>query len=445
MNKTYYLHIFIAFSLLVLLSSCSDDSVREHPGLAEQLPPSGELNFLVVSFDALRADALGLYGYPRETSPQLDAFAEQALVFETAYTASPTTPTSFASAFTGQYPYRVFLGWKLIPTTTLAGLMQAAGYHTFGLFHNIQLVAERNFNQGFDRFEVGTWPDETVLEMAKEWLNDTADRQFFGWVHFISPHTPYDYREISAHLAGPQEDGRYATTTGGDFDIASEEELKRVRDLYDGEIYFGDFLFGQLMDHLDSLGLSDNTVVIVTTDHGEEFMDHGQLQHNALYEELIRIPLIIRHPEVRTGARTDARYVNVDLMPTVAAMAGLEAPGNIDGINLLEPFDADRYRLSAGMTNAKRQEMANEQAALKLILSCSDYSEELYDLASDPGEKTDIVLDRPSEAGRLYDAMLGITIADPCKLLKNANRGRAPEDLLTPEQIEELRSLGYIQ
>jgi arylsulfatase len=428
------------------LSACSDTGTDgQHPGIGKQLPDASELNFLIVSFDALRADALGLYGYHRDTSPNLDAFAREALVFDHAYTASNTTPTSFASAYSGQYPYRVFIGWKLMPTDTLASLMQQAGFYTFGLINNIQVGAERNFGQGFDSYVVPFWADEKVLEEAKLLLDDAKDRRFFGWVHFLSPHTPYAYRDMSAHLAPAQEEGRYAKTTGGIFDIQSDEELARVRDLYDGQIYFGDHLFGELMAHLESLGLDDNTVVIITSDHGEEFMEHGQLQHNSLYEELIRIPMIIRHPGMTQGARTDARYVGVDLLPTVAAMAGLEIPDHIDGIDLFNPFNADRYRLSVGMTNHKRQEIVNEKGGRKLILGCTEFSEELYEIASDHGEQNDLILDEPHIAGKLYDAMTEITVADPCGVLKNASAGIASEELLSTEQIEQLRSLGYIQ
>lgn len=426
------------------LTSCSDRQ-DEHPGLGEHIPAGQGLNILVVSFDALRADALGLHGYERATSPNLDAFAQRALVFDHAYAASNTTPTSFASAFTGQYPYRVFIGWKLLSVPTLAGVMQAGGYHTFGLFNNIQVAAERNFGQGFDSYSVVSTADEDVLEEAKQLLDGARDKQFFGWVHFISPHTPYNYREMSAHLAGPRDEGRFAETTGGTFEVETPEELARVRDLYDGQVYFGDHLFGELMSHVESLGLDRNTVIIVTSDHGEEFMEHGQLQHNALYEELIHIPMIVRHPAMETSARTDARYVGVDLLPTVATMAGLEPPAGIDGIDLYRPFNADRFRLAIGMTNDKRQEVANERGNKKLILGCAEYTEELYDLELDPAEQVDRMLDAPGLAGELYDAMHGITIADPCVLLKGANRGKTQQDFLSPEQIEQLRSLGYIQ
>ena len=109
-------------------------------------------------------------------------------------------------------------------------------------------------------------------------------------------------------------------------------------------------------------------------------------------------------------------------------------------------FDADRYRLSASMTNKERYEIAGEQSAKKLILGCTpEFREELYDLETDPGERSDLILDKPQLAGRLSDAMADITLSDPCKIIIDASQGQLPEDLLSPEQIEQLRSLGYIQ
>lgn len=438
----------ISLVIAVIMTGCdrAPDGHAEHPGLSELIPHARDMNVLIISFDALRADALGLYGYGRDTSPNLDRFAEAALVFDNAWTASPTTPTSFAAAFTGRYPYRAFIGWELIPVVTLASMMREAGYHTFGLFNNVQLASKRNFGQGFDVYEAGNWSDDRTLEDARAMLNDAAGRRFFGWIHFISPHTPYEYREIAAHLAGEQADGRYAETTGGKFDVASDEELSRVRDLYDGEVWYADRLFGELIAHMESLGLMKDTLIIVTSDHGEEFMEHGQLQHNALYEEVVRIPMMIRHPGAAGGARTDAPYVNTDLLPTIASMAGLDYPTDIDGIDLFSPFDADRLRILTGMTNRKTRQIAAGRGSRKFILRCEpEPREELYDLAADPGEENNLVLDDPALAGEMFDALQAVTVADACRVIAGASRGRRPEEMLSPEQIEELKSLGYIQ
>jgi arylsulfatase len=431
---------------LILTSACDSPPYEEHPGLESLIPDASGMNVLIISFDALRADVLGLYGFHRPTSPKLDEFAKGALVFDNAYAAAPTTPTSFAAAFTGQYPYRVFIGWKLVPAVTLASMMKEAGYHSFGLFNNMQLAEERNFHQGFDDYRVVTQSDRRLLKDAKTLLGNIPRQPFFGWIHFISPHTPYDYREMSSHLAGPEEEGRYAKTTGGTFDVANDEELKRVRELYDGEVFFADHLFGKIMEHLESLGLLENTVIIVTSDHGEEFMEHGQLQHNALFEELVRIPMIIRHPGMQTGARTDARFVNVDLLPTIAGMTGLVPPENIDGLNLYRPFNGLRYRISTAMTNKQRYEIMNEFKAMKFVLGClPEFREELYDLQADPKEQVNLIRDEAKLADELYDALFDYMDSEPCQRLVDAKRGKAPTELLSSEQIEKLKSLGYIQ
>lgn len=430
-----------------MLATCKSEGAREGE-LRPKLPDAPGMNVLVISFDAMRADALGLYGYDRETSPNLDAFAEEALVFENAYSSAPVTPTSFAGAFTGLYPYKVFVGWEMIPATTLAQAMSAAGYYTFALLNNVQLVTERHFDRGFELFDTGPWKDPDLLQLARTSLDKALanDQPFFGWVHFINPHTPYDFREMSAHLAPLQEDGPFAQRVPGSFEIQSEAELERARDLYDAEVFFADHLFGALIDHLEQKGALDRTIIIVTADHGEEFMDHGQVQHNALYEELVRIPMIIRHPGHPAGTRTDVPFINVDLFPTIASMTGAEVPANLDGVDLREPVDSDRHRIVTAMTNNKRYEILSESDGRKLIQTCTpEFREELYDLTADPDETSNLILDDPALANDLGDLLEDEIGTEPCALIRAVNQGKAPEDLLSPEQIEELKSLGYIQ
>lgn len=434
-----------AVAILSLLL-CACDS-RPGPGsLADDLPANPELNVLIVSFDALRADALGLYGYPRPTSPNLDRFAEEALVFDHAYTAAPVTPTSFAAAFTGQLPFRVFSGWRLIDTETLAGVFTDAGFATFALLNNTQVVAERNFGQGWERYEVVNLPDEEVLSEAKRRIKAVADRRFFGWIHFISPHTPYDYREMAEQFYEADYEGRFESTVPGKFEVKDEAELKRVRDLYDGEVYFGDHLFGELWRFLEERGLLDNTLVVVTSDHGEEFMEHGRMQHNGQYEELIRIPLLIRHPDRIRPARTDAPYLNTDLLPTLAGITGIEAPEVPDGVDLTREYRPDRLRISVGMTHKELRQVSGTRLQDKLIVTCRpEYAESLFDLATDPGETSDRILDAPKVAGALYDGMRQQAFGDPCELLDIAVAGQAETSGLTDNQIETLKSLGYVQ
>jgi arylsulfatase A-like enzyme len=430
--------------ILALVTTCSLDELETN--LGTQLPRKSDLNVLVISFDALRADALGVYGYQRSTTPNIDLFSKRALVFDRAYSAAPVTPTSFAAAFTGLFPFRVFHSWKLDDAQTIAGVFSEAGWYTFALLNNTQLVAERNFQQGFDRYDVIHGPDEDILSGAVSRLTD-SEQPFFGWVHFLSPHSPYDKRAIASHLYDPNYSGRFEETTGGPtFNVANAAELKRVRDLYDGEIYYVDHLFGKLMSSIEELGLLKDTLIVVTADHGEEFMEHGQLQHNAQYEQLIRIPLMIYHPSVGLAARTDAPYSNVDLLPTLAAIVDINLAERTDGIDVVRNFRASRPLISTGMTGGKRRQISVNRGRDKLITTCKpDYQKELFDLVNDKAESEDRISDDPGLAMELFEILKAATYGDPCLAIENAIAGREPETGLTLDQIEQLKSLGYLQ
>jgi arylsulfatase A-like enzyme len=410
------------------------------------LPPAKDHNILVISFDAMRSDALGYRGYPRNTTPNIDAFAKTALTFENAWSSAPVTPTSFASAFSGKYPYRVFIGWQLMPIKSLAQVMSDSGRHTFGLFHNVQVAVERQFDQGFDEYTVYRSPDEELVNTAKQVLEENRERPFFGWVHFINPHPPYHFREMSSHLAGPATEGRFADQVPGDYEVFNDEELQRARDLYDGEMFYSDYLFGRMLENLEALGLMDNTIIVLTTDHGEEFMEHGNTGHKSLFEEVAQIPMLIRHPDVQLGSSTRLPYSNIDLLPTLASMVGQPIPEGLDGLDLRATVALPRTRIITGMTSPDRYQIAVERGGQKLYQRCRpEFEELLFDLNTDPGEKNNIILDNPALASELSDLLLSHTIIEPCTLIANSSQGKAPEDLLSPEQIEELKSQGYIQ
>ena len=191
------------------------------PDLRRALPERPGVNVLIITFDALRADHLGAYGYDRPVSPRLDAFAERAVVFESARVGGQATPTSFASAFTGFYPHRVFRKWKLDAPATLAGVFQRAGYRTGAFLHNIQLVRKRGFDAGFENFRVMPFaPEDKFTEVPLGWLRqhvgvtgEADPRPFLLWVHYISPHEPYKYVESAAHLYSPGYRGIYVESS----------------------------------------------------------------------------------------------------------------------------------------------------------------------------------------------------------------------------------------
>ncbi len=444
---------FIAFILAALfsLAGCgrSPSEPEMHPGLADYIPDSQDLNVIIVSFDALRADALGVYGSTSGASPNLDALTKKALVFDNAYSAAQATPTSFASIFTGKLPFRVFRGWNLLAGMTIASLFQAHGYRTGAVMNNSQITAARGFGAGFDHYNVVHLEDEAVLEVGKDWIVQNHDRPFFFWLHFISPHTPYVAREMAAQFYTPGYTGRFERTAGSRPKVNSDADLARLIELYTGEVFYADHLFGELWAQLDDLGLVENTIVIVTADHGEAHQEHGRMGHSQVYEPVIRVPLIFYHPQQKPrGVRTDVPYLNTDLLPTLASAFGWEVLHAIDGMNLREPTFVNRPLISTAMTNKKYRSMSVRVANHKLVMDCppEEYVEELFDLVEDPAEEINLILDRPEIASKLFDLAMAVSGgSDPCVIIRQAQAGKNIAEDLDEELIEDLRSLGYIQ
>ncbi|MDX1568938.1 MAG: sulfatase [Xanthomonadales bacterium] len=430
--------------LLVVLLGCG----RESTPLGTAFEGLPVRNVVVISFDALRADALGVYGYERGTSPHIDRWASRAVIFDRAHASAQATPTSFAGAFTGRYPFRVFRGWQLEDEETLASRFRDNGFHTAFLSNNIQVMAERGFGVGFNDYVVrDAGDDEELLPQVLEWIDKAPDEPLFAWFHFLSPHTPYDARQMAERFYDPSYEGPFEETTTGEFSAETPADQARVRDLYDGEVFYADWIFRQVLDRLERKGLLEQTLIVLTADHGEEFLEHGQYQHNHVYEEVSRIPLIFWHAQLGSVVRSDQPVSNVDLFPTLAALAGFPADEKpMDGEDLTQPLPDDRVRIVAAMTHAHDRQIAIMQDRHKLILVCSpDYAELLYDLAADPGETRDIAPDDPPRVEALIEEATRLFGEDPCNAMAKATQGLPIESGLTEEQIERLRSLGYIQ
>ncbi|HUP23861.1 MAG TPA: sulfatase, partial [Thermoanaerobaculia bacterium] len=391
-----------------------------------ELPVVSGANVVLVTFDALRADALGLYGYDRPTSPRLDAFAGQALVFDRAYVAAPVTPTSFAAALTGMLPHRVFRGWRYEGEQDLPRSFAEAGYATAAFWNNTQLTEERGFGAGFETYRAYlSVTDEEVLDQALLWLEEHRHERFFLWVHFLTPHSPYDYREMAEHLYDPTYQGEYATTTTAKFDTDDPREAARIRSLYDGEVYFADSLFGRFHDAIREYDLLDSSFLLVSSDHGEEFLERGGFQHERLHEETVRVPLLIHHPHGEgAGSRTDLLYSQVDLLPTLGALSGLPVEALLDGANLLEPVPVQRAIVAEAMTDSDYRGVGILRGTHRLILNCRPSVEiELYDLATDPDESDNLETRSPRVARELVNLLRGIYQGDPCARLDDAVRG----------------------
>jgi len=400
---------------------------------------------VVVSFDALRADALGAYGYPKATSPRIDEFAGRSLVFDRAYSVAPVTPTSFAAAFTGQLPHRVFRGWKLEPVQTISQIFSEQGYRTAAFMNNAQVTTERNFDRGFHHFTYDAADDPEVLSSALAWLSENGDGKFFLWMHFLSPHAPYSVRDMASHLYDPEYQGQFQETTKGKFETDEPAEIERIRSLYDGEVFWADHLFGELLDQLEATGVLGRSLLVLTADHGEEFKERGGFQHKFLNEETIRIPLIIHHPKVSKGRRTDMLARNLDLLPTLAATLALPELEGLDGRNLMKVDDSADLVISEAMTDPAYRGVALIEGDRKLILTCyPEHRLELYDLVADPGEGHDLAEVEHDDVDRLRKRLLDTFGAAPCDEIHTAMRRHPATRDLSRETIEKLRAIGYV-
>lgn len=433
--------------LVAAVAACSTD--QGPTGSADTpiapLPAIKDNNVLVISFDALRHDALGVYGQTEPTSPTIDTWSRRAFVFDSAYAAAQATPASFAAAFTGQYPFRALSQWHVTTDNTLANTFRQGGYKTFGLFNNPQVTAKRGFGAGFEDYNVVSVRDQRVALRAERMLEQYKDDRFFGWIHFISPHAPYESFEFAEHLYTPNYEGNFMKV--GNPGVAEPEDRDRLVELYLGEVLFVDRMMYRLLRKLRELGLDKNTVVILTSDHGEQFFEHGETDHRSPYEEVIRIPLIMRFPEQTEQVRVQAPVLTMDLLPTLASIAGFTVPEGLDGIDLSSTSQRQQPWLITAMTHMQRLGMAARKGDWKFIAHCrrGNYFEELFDLSTDPGEQNNLILDYPEIAGEIHEQVQANIGGEPCEVIHNSLQGKHFLDGFGPKNLERLRALGYIQ
>ncbi|MFH0947224.1 MAG: sulfatase-like hydrolase/transferase [Planctomycetota bacterium] len=318
-------------------------------------------NLLVLMIDTLRADHLGCYGYKRDTSPKIDAFAKEGALFENAATPKPKTSPAIASFFTGTWPetHKVHqTRTELVEENiTLAETLKQAGFLTFGLTANANITSTLGYGQGFDalhwvtRMELkdGTKVDNNAEQLALgavQWMAQHREERFFVYVHFIDPHTPYrPPGPYATMFQGDELDGRLGTEKleilekdyidGIQKAVYLEEagfNLDRYVSRYDGEIRFNDNAIGKILEALEKLGLGENTAVVVTADHGESAVEHHAYFNHGLfaYEEQVHIPLVIRGPGIPAGLRRAEQVSLVGLMPTLLDLVGVAPPEQVE-------------------------------------------------------------------------------------------------------------------
>ena len=405
-------------------------------------------NVILISVDTLRADHLGLYGYPHPTSPHLDQLADRSLVFDDMVCEIPLTGPSFCAMMTSQFPRTIGVtrnGLRLgDEPPTAAEMFRAAGYETLCVTSNWTLKRELSgLDRGFDVYEDGfkkkRWgiikserDAEEVTSLALELLERRdAARPLFAWFHYSDPHAPYHL-----HRA-------FKVSDRSDW---PEDGAARVKVKYDSEIAYTDFWVSKVLEAIPK----ENTYVVFLSDHGESLGEHDYLGHGRrIYQAGLRIPFMVAGPGIRPG-RSGAKARGVDVATTLLGLAGLDVPPVMQGIDLLNgSVPAARARVVETYGGAvlnvpgAKEIMAGRgpklqgvlQGSWKLVLDGK--RKELYHLAKDPGELVNLADRHPDRV----DALTALVV----EWSDRVARGNSETDDLSDEDVEALRSLGYIE
>jgi arylsulfatase A-like enzyme len=419
---------------------------------ASASPPS----LVLISVDTLRADRLGVYGYFRETSPNIDRFAADALVFDNAIAPMSTTLPSHVSIMTGTHPVRhgvlsnLALFKRPLVTDeslrTAAQMLSAAGYDTAAFISAAPLSQATGIDAGFAHFHspppyVPGRPGETrraesTIDAARDWLGG-AEPPYFLFVHLFDPHAPYEPpppfdRQFARHrrLRSYLERLRYPVDLMG--------QAIPISNRYDGEIRYADREIGRLLAELERQGRFQDSVIVLTADHGEGLLQHRIPQHGVLYHEQIRVPLIFRFPQGPKG-RLSSMASLIDILPTVAGHAGLPLDREqLDGVNLLaEP------RAAALSQRTVRKGFLELNFTLTdrewKYWYFSETADQLYDLARDPHETRNVIALYPERAARMRAEILRLIDLD------RERSHLQVTDEIPPEAREQLRALGYVE
>ena len=437
---------------------------------------------LLVVQDAHRADRLSCAGFPRPTTPNVDRLAQRGVRYSNAYSTASWTWPATASILTGLLPDahgvldddRCYLAESL---DTLPEVLQRHGFTTGGFSCNPLIARQKNFDQGFETFDSDSGrfrKTGEVLGRVLSWLDDNAGSRFFLYLHLVDPHTP--------HLPHGRHLQRFAATVPGDvrkLDVQKllvgyeralnrraargeqgeplpwpfpPEHLEWILASYDACVATSDEYVGQVLERLELLGLERETVVVFTSDHGEEWFDHGLLMHGKnLHRELVQVPLVIAGPGIPRGVVVDTPVSNRHLAPTLTRLARARMPRVVDALDLLGGEALPRlpvfFSTEHGWTGDHRQPIYGVRRARWLLHFAPQGLEwngkvpggwvRLFDLAGDPGELVDVAEQHPGLAGELRGLIL--------ESLESQIALRPDVRLEAGEHtLEMLREIGYL-
>lgn len=408
-----------------------------------------EPHVVLIVLDTLRADHLPFYGYERNTAPFLSGLASQSIVFENVFSASSWTGPASASIFTSLYPFQhgVTTGFfaskffdielNRIPgkVKTITEVLKENGYTTYGAADNPNICEEEGFTRGFDRFKLFSYENENEINrQLEQWAKEIkTQKKYFLYIHYNDCHAPYHPRKP---WYKPQKRKRYDLIARYDSEISYvDTKIKKMYELF---------------------GWDKNTLLIITSDHGEEFGEHKRLGHGLnLYGEVIRVPLLIYFPPGDRGhKRIKINVSNMDILPTVRDYLGIGSNRVEAGVNLMPAIDGNENRMPQRYIFSHLFKYSRDRERKKIFHKATifknlkyiyvdkfqkSFRKELYNMREDPGEKVNIYWENENTANLLFSKF--VAFEKKCKKFgQEIKRLRIDE-----KKMKELRTLGYVE
>lgn len=493
-----HVHLILGLAAASWIGACSpgggsaESSGLESGGqLAEAGDAGGSSHIVLISLDTLRADRLGAYGYDRPTSPVMDRFAAEGVRFAQAVAPSSKTATSHTTMFTGVHPrvhgVRNYYGKDATaPNDGLVNLAEAladeGGYVCAAFTGGGMMSGELGFARGFTEYDDRGAGADRVFSRTKAWLDQRwpevqeSEVPLFLFVHTYEIHDPYTPpAEWAERFVDPNYSGGIDATRiempddateawkndptlfkrvqegfWGQFDGRKPEDAQHIKDLYDAGIAYTDHLLGDLLETMQRIGLLDEALVVITSDHGEELLDHGLVSHQTVYQEILHVPLMVRlpqgHPQAtsRRGGVVERPVMGADLFPSLLEFAGVELPDYVQGTSWLPSLlgEVSRWELAWSEIGTPANDLvALRWGSYKLIGNRVTRSDpEFYDLQVDPRER----FNRMGDFGDVAVHLAGLM-----QKQEERNAALAERFPATPTQVGEagmgaMHALGYV-
>ena len=429
-------------------------------------------NVVFLSMDSMGANHLGCYGYGRETSTHIDGLATSGVLFENVVAQSNWTKPSLASMLTSLYPLvhkADSKGESGVPILlqnprqanvlsdrfwTLAQEFKQGGYATAGFTNGGYAHSFFGFGQGFDHYDNYAGGMKSTLYRLLRWILANRESPFFAYSHCWDTHFPYldcpPYdRMFIKHGEQLVLDRETRAQIHRGMRFPTQGEIEFLKGLFDGGIHYVDEQIGALLQELKQLNLLDNTIVVITADHGEAFMEHEILEHTeCMYREVLHVPLILHGPGLDGGRRIGRQVRSIDIMPTLLDLCGLVHKAEIQGVSLLPWIHGGRNDNLVAVSETERGggQKSISDGHYKMIHKTRESRVELYDMVADPKEKIDLSATHPSVCQRM-DAFFSTWQNETEGLSQRywSESAEVESDEMNPDVMSRLRDLGYLE